>query len=295
MHLPKISLNEFLVALEGFFNIRFFIDEIHKTVRIISIDSIVSSPDYVDYDKDILSISTELEADFPGIMLSVKMDSGDSYCQTHLEPEMALFDCLKPEVDLLGQLPTWPSCEIGDIRYVKSLNAYYTVTSTTYPPSWIVSTNDFWSRKFFRSPDKQDELPMSSLYAPSFGTYSWVECGNALADWKDISLRLAFVRRYFNQNFMGAYHSTTNYNLWMKQESSSIPNTVMSQWHKKTLEFKHSTRLVKVVKLMTVTEFQTLDFSKKVMIHGVKYLIKSIQVNFKKNLIAPALLDLYKC
>ena len=113
MHLPKISLNEFLVALEGFFNIRFFIDEIHKTVRIISIDSIVSSPDYVYYDKDVLSISTDLEADFPGIMLSVKMDSGDSYCQTHLEPEMALFDSLKPEVDLLGQLPTWPSCELG--------------------------------------------------------------------------------------------------------------------------------------------------------------------------------------
>ena len=101
MHLPKISLNEFLVALEGFFNIRFFIDEIHKTVRIVNIDNIVSSLDYVDFDKDILSISTELEGGFPGIMLSVKMDSGDSYCQSHLEPEMALFDCLKPEVDQL--------------------------------------------------------------------------------------------------------------------------------------------------------------------------------------------------
>ena len=295
MHLPKMSLNDFFTSLENFFNIRFFINESLKTVKIVSVDSIITSLEYVDFDKDVLSISTELETEFPGIMLSLKLDGGDSYAGTHLESEGTLFEALKPEVELLSQLPAWPSCEIGEIRYVKSITAYYQVTPNTYPPSWIVCTNDFWTRKFFRSPDKQEELPISSLYAPSFGTYSWGECGNALADWKDISLRLAFVRRYPSENFMCANHSTTNYNLWMKQESSVINNTVMSQWHKNTLEFKHNTRLVKVVKLMTVTEFQTLDFSKKVRIHGVNYLIKSIQVNFKKNLIAPAMLDLYKC
>ena len=140
---------------------------------------------------------------------------------------------------------------------------------------------------------------MSSVWASGFGNYGWVRCGNALADWKDISLRLFFTKRYVSNGtdpmFMAGFHGTTNYNLWMKQQSSSIPNTVMSQWHKNTLEFKHNTRLVKVVKLMTVTEFQTLDFSKKIRIHGINYLIKSIQVSFKKNLIAPALLDLYKC
>jgi hypothetical protein len=293
MHLPKMSLNDFLKALENFFNIRFFMDYINKTVKIINIDEVISAASYIDFEKNIISLSTELETDFPGIMLSLKLDSGDSYCQTELDPESSLFDFLRPEVDYLSQLPSWPTCEINEIRYVKSLNAYYIVTPTTYPPSWIPSSLSFWSRKFFRSPDKQEELPLSSLYAPSFGTYSWVECGNALADWKDITLRLIFVRQYYNEHFMGGYHSTTNYNLWMKNENSSILNSVMDKWHKKTLEFKHTTRLVKITKQMDFMDFINFDFSRKYLIGGIKYLIKTIQVNLKKDQIMPALMECY--
>ena len=106
-------------------------------------------------------------------------------------------------------------------------------------------------------------------------------------------------RRYYRPSFgyvmMGAFASDGNYSLWMKNASSANLTSLFDNWHKNTLEFKHNTRMVSVVKQMSVTEFQTLDFSKKVRIHGVNYLIKSIQVNFKKNLIAPATLDLYKC
>jgi hypothetical protein len=46
---------------------------------------------------------------------------------------------------------------------------------------------------------------------------------------------------------------------------------------------------------MEFRELKNFDFSKKYMIGGVKYLVKSIQVVLKKDRIMPATLECYVC
>ena len=90
--------------------------------------------------------------------------------------------------------------------------------------------------------------------------------------------------------FVNAENETANYSLWYPGGKG-----IYAKWWMEYLNFKRTTKLIKIEKLMTFTELQNFDFSRKYRINGINYLIKSIQVVLKKHSIQPALLECYPC
>ena len=92
-----------------------------------------------------------------------------------------------------------------------------------------------------------------------------------------------------SQKVVGS-HKTTFNDLFYAYE-----NGLLLKQFKAFLDFRLSTKLVKIVKQMTYADLKDFDFSKKYMVNGTRYLVKSVQVPLKRDRILPALLECYPC
>ena len=117
--------------------------------------------------------------------------------------------------------------------------------------------------------------------------------GSAMADWRTTSPKLFFSlytdNGYYDQKQVGSPKTYTSSLLYPGEAG------LLNKYFKSYFDFKLSTKLIKIVKLMTFSDLKDFDFSKKYMINGTKYLVKSIQVVLKKDRIMPATLECYVC
>ena len=297
-HVPRLLLMDFITAIEKYFCAVTLIDGIKHKMRILPIKKIILDHTYIDFSRNILSISTELEEQINGFNLKMDLDGDDpKLIIKDLEEDLAKID--KGSVKTKYDLPPWPMAQILDQYYVENENRFYEMY---IDKTWIVviSPNIMTSQFYFRDPKEAIESKLSTLYynamcptlePPHLGS---ITCGNKRDDWANIVPRILFALKTNAYAGMGTFtnaaNETDNFSLFFPGEKG-LYNTFWKEY----LKFKISTKLVKIEKLMDFTELQSFDFSRKYMINGIKYLVKDIQVVLKKNTILPAILSCYPC
>ena len=79
-------------------------------------------------------------------------------------------------------------------------------------------------------------------------------------------------------------------NLWVGGNVGLI-----NKHYKAYFDFRMSAKCLKITKQMTFLELKELDFSRKYMIGGNKYLLSEVQVTMTKGKMNPAIIKAYSC
>jgi hypothetical protein len=298
-HVPRMPLMDFFDAVEKFFCATTFIDGLNNTMRILPNAKVFSDPSYIDFSDNILSISTELEDQVLGHNLKMTVDPDDPKMEPITNTEPDIIKWIRGSVKTRFELPAWPLGQIMERYYVEDEQRYWWLDiDYTWKPdtiTWPVTT-----QFFYRQPKESIESKASTLLwywnvpcsePPHQGC---VTCGNKMSDWEKIPPRFLFAMPEMSYNgsglFVNAENETANYSLWYPGGKG-----IYAKWWMEYLNFKRTTKLIKTEKVMTFTELQNFDFSRKYRINGINYLVKSIQVVLKKYSIQPALLECYTC
>ncbi len=292
-HVPRMGLNDFFSGLESFFNIRIFVNK--NTVRLCSVDAIVKSADYVDFSKQIILVNTELEDQVSGFHLKMEMDTDDDlYTAAKVEQDNFL-KRIKSPVQSVSDLKPWPGSDPQDIRFVHDENQYYVMNGLN--GYWMPVTPTLFeayikSESIYKNDDQSIGTKFSSLMNEQTSLKNCI-IGNAREDWSAVSPKLFFVLYqnggYGNLRTVGRNDTDTK-SLFYGSEKG-----LFNKYYKAYFDFRMSTKLVKITSQMTFQELNEFSFEKKIMVFGIKYLVKSIQVTIKKDRIMPALMECYVC
>ena len=290
-HVPRMNLNDFFMGLESFFNIRFFVNNATRSVRLISVDKIVKATDYTEFSKQLLSINTEPEDQIKGYHFKMEMDTDDEFWAIAKVNETFLLEHIKSSVQSISDLKPWPASINFDIRFVRDQGVYYMLFNNVWAAYDFMGNTLTMNSEFICYDDDQTiNTKTSTLIHETDPPYN-VVIGNSRADWEKATQKLLFVQYedYGNgdRKVLGRHNTTTN-NLFYCGEYG-----LFNKHYKAFVDFRMKTKLVKIVKQMTYLELKEFDFSKKYMINGIKYLVKSIQVVLKKDRIMPAFLECY--
>jgi hypothetical protein len=288
-HVPRISFSDFFLGLETFFNIRFFINNATGIVKLLSIDNIINSNDYIEFSKQVISVVTEIEDRITGYHLKMTVETNDDNYAFKKEQDELHLGRLKESVQSLSDLNPWPSDDIMDQRWVIDENCYYILWSNKLWVQWYENI-DLYMEYVYRTRQEVIETKFSTLLNYNDGDYAII--GNARVDWKTVTGKIFFTK--FNDNGSTdnviAIPTTDNNSLYWGGE-----NGLFNKHYKAFLDFRMATKFVKIVKQMSYMELKEFDFSRKIMVNGIKYLVKNLQVTIKKDRIMPALLECYTC
>ena len=285
-------MGDFLKAICSFWNSAFFINTENNTIKLIPIDSVLSDETCVEFSSDIVGISIEPEDQVMGFSFKQELDGDDKVFSEVIANEDACYNKIKGAVNDIDELPQFPFAEIGEQRFVYNLNQYLWMSPQKSWTPWATPESLFvFSRHKIKQPQDEISIGLSSLLSEGFNQLA-CQCGNSLSAYNDVKPRIFFAA-YNNIDFphyMFARNRTSAFGLFYNQ-----PNNPYVKYWKSYVDFKMSTKLVKIVKQMEFSELNDFDFSKKYMINGIKYLVKSIQVVLKRDRIMPATLECYTC
>jgi len=290
-HLPRMTLNDFIGGLETFFNIRFFVNNITKVVKLVSVDSIVKSTDAVPFSSNVVSIYTQIGDPINGFHLKMNMDTDDEFWTSMKGQE----DLVKDAVQKISDLPVWPACLSGEIRWVKDENLYY----FNYNKVWVTINNinslSLYSEFIHHQNDKAIDTPYSTLMNQTDSPYDCA-VGSARTNWLATSPKLFFVKLH---EFSG--YGTNDERVYASNFSPSHSlfytgdNGLYNKQFKAFFDFYMAAKQVKIIKSISLYELNQLDFSKKYEINGNKYLLSEIQASITHNGIKPATIVAYTC
>ncbi len=290
-HVPRMGMNDFFTGLESFFNLRMFVNSTTRIVQLKSVDKIVKEEDYIEFSDRIISITTEPEDKVTGYHLRMEMDTDDEFYTAAKEGQETLLDHIKPPVESVSDLKPWPSSDVYETRFVINENKFYILWSNkVWTP--VVQMSSIWtmfSECIYKDTDQSIDTKFSTLYSnTAYPNDGVVGCNRN--DWKDTSPKLFFVSHFLNSvnDRVIARCFTDRNNLSYVGEYG-----LLNKHYKAFFDFRMTTKLVKVEKIMNFSEIKDFDFSRKYMINGIKYLVKNIQVVFKRDRIMPAVLECY--
>lgn len=297
LHLPKITVADFFLALEKYFNARMFVQDLEKTITMVPLDMIVDGiGDVINFDRGLISRSIELfdQDRITGFQYAMDLDTADSHLKLWTDQSEYYNKCMKPPVDTVSILPAWPYSIPGDVRFVVENGKFYRfgINKTWYQDPSIAEVDI--THYYYKKYGDAISIPLSSLKNayPSVGSYFITTCGNQQKDWADIKFRILFMDHIPVPKTspiiyipMGTDH-TSNFNLWMQGT-----NNMFDKFFKKTCDFYLYTKPVKVQRIMTLQEIKGLDFTRKYMMDSVKYLLRRVQLTFKKDRISPAVME----
>ncbi|MEI6174329.1 MAG: hypothetical protein WCR01_11315 [Bacteroidota bacterium] len=291
LHVPSVSLADFLKAISSFWNSSFFINTEKKTVKLIPTDSILLDDTCMEFSRKIVSMSIEPEDQVMGFSFKQELDGDDKVFNEETANEDANLKMRKGAVNNIDELPQFPIAEIGESRFVIDLNEYRWMSPLK---TWMIgggSEQFIFSRFSLKQPKDEISIGLSSLLSEGFNELA-CSCGNSFSAYKDIKPRIFFAgyNNIDEPHYMFARNRTSAFGLFYNQ-----PNNPYIKYWKNYADFKMSTKLVKIVKQMEFSELKDFDFSKKYMINGIKYLVKDIQVVLKRDRIMPAILECYTC
>lgn len=294
-HLPRMTLNDFIGGLETFFNIRFFVNNITKTVKLVSVDKIVKSTDTVAFSGNVASIYTQIGEPINGFHLKMNMDTDDEFWVSMKGQEDQIISSLKDAVQNISDLPVWPACMSGDIRWVKNENLYY----FNYNKVWVTISNlnslSLYSEFVHHQDDKAIDTHFSTLMNQ---TNTPFDCaiGNSRTSWLGTSPKLFFVKLHeysgYGQNDERVYASnfSASHSLFYNGN-----NGLYKKQFKAFFDFYMTSKQVKIIKSISLYELNQVDFSKKYDINGNNYLLSEIQVTVSHKGIKPATIIAYTC
>ena len=289
LHLPNITVNEFITTVEAYFNCRFLVNDIERAIHIVPLCGLVNNANAIDFSSAVTSKSIELDEPTTGLKLTMAIDSSDEHMKLWTENQDVYLKYLCPPVDALADLPAWPYAMVRDVRFVSSLNKYY---QFTLAKTWVESADvkaALLSNYFIGDSSKNLDLKLSALKNGYPGFPGWQSsCGNTKADWKDIMFKMFFVKMISSNEstFTTSSDTSTSMYLWFNGT-----NNVYDKFHKDWISFLFSTKAVKVFRQMSLSDIRGLDFSKKILIDSNKFFIRRLQVTLKKNEIMTSALE----
>ncbi|MCX6266726.1 MAG: hypothetical protein NTW16_05125, partial [Bacteroidetes bacterium] len=153
-HVPVISLNDFLSGLENFFNIRFFVNNITGTIKVLSVDDIVKSTSSTEYSKNVSAIYVDNSEKPSGFHLSMNMDTDDTYWANIKSAQETNLEHIKDSVDSYSDLKPWPQSKSLDCKWVRDEQKFYVLWNyvwTVFP--WSTQDLQFYSDYFYKGKD----------------------------------------------------------------------------------------------------------------------------------------------
>lgn len=286
-HVPRIGINEFLKGLENYFGIGMLVDNTNRKVKLIPLKSIINDQSYRDYSSNIISVITELDERPEGYKLSMTLDPNDEKFKELAALEDQIIEKYAGSVAELSDLPPWPMAEIGSVYWVESADAFYQMQyNKTYAVSSLLSI--LKTRFYYRNPQGTIESSFGTPFYDSVGLYT--EVTNPMSKYDQVTPRVYFAEKYsfMGTNAMYGKNETSNFSLFFPWEKGLF-NTGFKDW----LNFITSAKLVKIVRQMDFPEIHEFDFSKKIMVGGLKYMVRSMQLTIRKDKIMPATLECY--
>jgi len=292
-HVPRMSLNDFITGLETFFNIRFFVNNITRTIRVLSVDSILKANLNVDFNENVISVTTELDEQLRGFHFKTNVDQSDNHLQAKYVIEQSLMDNLQKPVDSLADLPIWPGTLLDEIRYVIQEKSYYYINKYTkiwqkYPSITDIALNTQFIIK------EIDKVISSNFSTNSTDTGDFVSIGVKREEWAGIPFHLFFTKRINVQdpdvNGLYAVSRTDDISLLVNGEQG-----LYNKNYKEYFNFLLSSRAVNILKMFMHHELAEIDFARKYQINGINYLFSTIQVTLKKTSISTAKIKAYTC
>jgi len=304
LHVPDITLKDFFLGQETFFNVRNFVNRATKTVTLKSVTQILSSVGSIDISKKVLSVSVEMEDQVPGYLVKMELDGGDTGQAEFSQVQEDFMKLFKGCVDTFNNLPAFPDAVIGQVFLVQDENIFYQFNiDLIWHPYYRRYLNlNLFSQMINGNISNATELTSafstllnySQLYGFSFG--DTVGCGNKGEEWADIKPRVFF------SIYKPATPSTFGGSM---QSYSDIPGNISLPYccpknpyllyYKDYLDWLIKTKAVKINAQCSFLDLRDIDYSKKYSIDGVNYLIKDYQVTLKKEQISSTTFTAYVC
>lgn len=285
-HVPRVPLIDFLKGLCNYLGIAFFVDTIGRTVRIKSMKSVLENEDYVDFSAGVIGLTKELEDKAKGYLLGIQTE--DSFMDTLKDGDDELIELYGGSVKTYADLPAWPFAEIGSVWLTEDTGDFYQMTASK---TWTASGFAMWTQWMMRDGSEKIETSFSTVYGFEFDGYG--QLGSRIAEYRSIIPRLAFVKNHPSGTAGPTPHCTINGHSLLYSADSSY--TKIPDLWKDFLQFRLDAVTVKIQRLMSFSDIKNFDFSRKIMVNGRKYLVKSLQVTLKKDRIMPATLECYEC
>ncbi|MCX6305536.1 MAG: hypothetical protein NT040_11260 [Bacteroidetes bacterium] len=293
-HAPRMTMNDFLTGLENFFNIRFFVNNITRIVKLVSVDQIVKSSEAIPFSNNVSLIYTQIGDPIKGYHLKMNMETDDEFW-TAMQPSQAIIlDNIKEAVEAYKDLPIWPASPNGEIRYVRSEGVYYILWDRAWTIIYLnEATYSLHSEFIHHESDKSIETKFSTLMNNSVAPYDCA-VGSAQSGWQETAPKLFFAKFHprtgggIDDERMYASNFSTSHSLFYYGA-----NGLYVKHFKTFFEYMMAAKQVKFVKQMSLLELNQLDFSKKVEINGNKYLLSEVQVAITHKGIKPATIIAY--
>ena len=295
-HVPQISVKAFLQGLENYFNCRFFVNDLTKTITIKGGMDILSAPGTIPFSSGVTEMTILIADQLTGACLTIQSDDGDSVMSDIVEYANNAVSVIAGSVQTLSMLKVPPMSSIimlGDIYYVIDVDAYY-VAIWDYSLNkiqWQVTTNVVTSilesRYRYQSPNiSKTESIFGFLDAEPVGEE--VQCGNIKSEWKKITPRLMIAKI---DPVMKALSTTNDLDLVLPN-----PGSIFYKFHQKWQDWIiDDRRNVEFKKQLDFLDIRNLDFSAKHEINGNKYLLNTVSVSLTRTEIKPAIINAYTC
>jgi len=296
-HVPRVMVNVFIHGLEKYFNCRFFVNDLRKTITIRGAADILKSPQVIPFSSEVTEMTVLVANKITGVSLTMKPDEGDSWFMERIQWEQEDLVEWTGTVNAFSDLSIPPISNIamiGDVYYVIEDDKYYTATmsSNGYTLIWtqlyqaIVTSTIFNYR--YQGPNLlKIETEFSNLSEDPPGTIPG--CWNLKTDWKKISPRLVF-------GVIGPYGIKAHSSDSVFSLNFNGPHGIFNQFYKAWFDWIIDTRTnVEFKKQLSFMDIRDLDFMAKHEIDGNKYLLSSVSVSLTKTTIKPAIINAYSC
>ena len=294
LHVPRILIKDFLKGIETAFNARYFINGKDKSCKLIAIDDIIKNPSGIDFSKNIISISLDVDEQIRGLSLKMNLDGDDEKQKAFSDEEASYLDTLKGAVPTVADLLPFPYSDLGEYRYVIEDWQLY----KQYFSGWLVENSiseKLFSQYYYKFEDEKVELAFSSLLDVNGTTTGPVVCGNKKVSWREITPRIFFQNTDWVGGVLKCFGKSKTANISLFFNEHQNEKTLFHVFYKSYSDFRTSTKKVTISKFMTFKEIIDLDFSQKYRINGVNYLLSEVQVTLKNNSISPAVIKAYTC
>ena len=301
-HVPDIPLNDFFLGQERYFNVRNFVNQTTKTVKLKSVDEILFNPDYVDLSDKTLSVSVELEDFISGFLLKMELDDKDSSLARSSQVQDDFMKLFTGCANTLLELPGYPETPVDTIFLVLSEMKFYQFTNDLV---WIqyyhpYINDNLISQMLNGNINGSQEVTtsfsalMNNFLLAGFSFGDPVGYGYLNTDWKEIKTRLCFNLFKPSVPHGGAMIAYSD----VPGDLSLVycgNNNVYELNFRRFFDWMRGTKQVKITCIMSFLDLRDIDFSMKYRINGTNYLLKDYQVTLKTNEISPVTFTAYVC
>jgi hypothetical protein len=287
-HVPRVLINDFLTGLQQYFGFGMFVNSVSQTVKFIPLKNIILATDYVEFSKNITSVGKEYEARPGGYLLTMAIE--DDYLKEIRDIDERTMQLFGGSVPSYVDLPVYPFAAIGAIYFVEDTGIYYKLLPTKI---WQSTSGVYLlTERMFGNGNEKIETSFSIVKGVTGAMVAPVS--GLMNDFTEIIPRVFFAANDMNGYGTNARVTTDDNSLYYFTVGMTSQIGMLKYWTD-WLKFKSAANLVKFQKLIEFTDLHDFDFSKKYMINGRKYLVKSIQVTLKKDRIMIATLECYTC